>query len=53
MLGGLFEAHFGVSPLQYLQTRRLLTAKQLLTDTDYTCLKHRNSQRVWERAAFF
>ncbi len=29
----LFEAQFGVSPLQYLQTRRLLTAKQLLTDT--------------------
>jgi AraC family transcriptional regulator of adaptative response / DNA-3-methyladenine glycosylase II len=25
---------FGVSPLQYLQTRRLLTAKQLLADTD-------------------
>jgi AraC family transcriptional regulator of adaptative response / DNA-3-methyladenine glycosylase II len=30
----LFEARFGVSPLQYLQTRRLLTAKQLLADTD-------------------
>ncbi len=30
----LFEAQFGVSPLQYLQTRRLLTAKQLLADTD-------------------
>ena len=30
----LFEAQLGVSPLQYLQTRRLLTAKQLLTDTD-------------------
>jgi AraC family transcriptional regulator of adaptative response / DNA-3-methyladenine glycosylase II len=30
----IFEAQFGVSPLQYLQTRRLLTAKQLLTDTD-------------------
>jgi len=29
----LFEAHWGVSPLQYLQTRRLLCAKQLLTDT--------------------
>ena len=29
----IFEAHLGVSPLQYLQTRRLLTAKQLLTDT--------------------
>ncbi len=29
----IFEAHWGVSPLQYLQTRRLLTAKQLLTDT--------------------
>ena len=29
----IFEAHFGVSPLQYLQTRRLHTAKQLLTDT--------------------
>lgn len=29
----IFEAHWGVSPLQYVQTRRLLTAKQLLTDT--------------------
>jgi AraC family transcriptional regulator of adaptative response / DNA-3-methyladenine glycosylase II len=25
----IFEAHWGVSPLHYLQTRRLLTAKQL------------------------
>ena len=30
----IFESHFGVSPLQYLQTKRLLTAKQLLADTD-------------------
>ena len=30
----IFEAQFGVSPGQYLQTRRLLTAKQLLADTD-------------------
>ena len=29
----IFESQFGVSPLQYLQTRRLLSAKQLLTDT--------------------
>lgn len=29
----IFEAHWGISPLRYLQTRRLLTAKQLLTDT--------------------
>jgi len=29
----IFEAQFGVSPLQYLQTRRLLSAKQLLTDS--------------------
>ena len=29
----IFEAALGVSPLQYLQTRRLLMAKQLLTDT--------------------
>jgi AraC family transcriptional regulator of adaptative response / DNA-3-methyladenine glycosylase II len=29
----IFEAQFGVSPIQYLQTRRLLTAKQLLADT--------------------
>lgn len=29
----LFEAQWGVSPLQYLQTRRLLLAKQLLTET--------------------
>ena len=30
----IFDAEFGVSPVQYLQTRRLLTAKQLLADTD-------------------
>ncbi len=29
----IFEARLGVSPMQYLQTRRLLTAKQLLADT--------------------
>ena len=29
----IFAAQFGLSPLQYLQTRRLLSAKQLLTDT--------------------
>lgn len=29
----IFEAHWGIPPLRYLQTRRLLTAKQLLTDT--------------------
>ncbi len=29
----IFEAHWGVPPLRYLQTRRLLTAKQLLSDT--------------------
>ncbi len=29
----IFQGHLGVSPLQYLQTRRLLHAKQLLTDT--------------------
>lgn len=30
----IFESQFGVAPMQYLQTRRLLTAKQLLADTD-------------------
>jgi len=30
----IFETHLGVSPVQYLQTRRLLAAKQLLADTD-------------------
>ena len=29
----VFRLHIGVSPLQYLQTRQLLSAKQLLTDT--------------------
>ena len=29
----LFESRLGVSPLQYLQTRKLLAAKQLLADT--------------------
>ncbi len=32
----IFDRHFGVTPVQYLQTRRLLNAKQLLTDTDLT-----------------
>ncbi|MDM4765072.1 AlkA N-terminal domain-containing protein [Pelomonas sp. SE-A7] len=30
----IFAAEQGVTPLQYLQTRRLLLAKQLLTDSD-------------------
>jgi len=30
----IFHAEHGVTPLQYLQTRRLLLAKQLLTDTE-------------------
>ena len=30
----VFEDRLGVSPLQYLLTRKLLTAKQLLADTD-------------------
>ena len=29
----VFEAHLGLSPLQYLLTRKLLAAKQLLADT--------------------
>jgi AraC family transcriptional regulator of adaptative response / DNA-3-methyladenine glycosylase II len=29
----IFQAEHGVTPLQYMQTRRLLLAKQLLTDT--------------------
>ena len=29
----IFETTFGIAPLQYLQTRRLLNAKQLLADT--------------------
>jgi AraC family transcriptional regulator of adaptative response / DNA-3-methyladenine glycosylase II len=29
----IFERQWGISPLQYLQTRRLLCAKHLLTDT--------------------
>ena len=32
----VFEAHLGVTPLQVVQTQRLLTAKHLLTDTDLT-----------------
>ena len=32
----IFEAHWGITPLQYLQTRRLLAAKQWLTDTKLT-----------------
>ena len=33
-----FRAEFGVSPVQYLQTRRLLLAKNLLTDTDLSII---------------
>ncbi|MDP2417975.1 MAG: Ada metal-binding domain-containing protein, partial [Hydrogenophaga sp.] len=29
----IFEAHIGVSPQRYVQTRKLLSAKQLLADT--------------------
>ncbi len=29
----VFKAQFGVSPIEFLQTQRLLTAKRLLTDT--------------------
>ena len=29
----IFQAEHGVTPLQYLQTRRLLAAKQLIADT--------------------
>lgn len=29
----LFQAHWGIAPLQYLQTRRLLAAKLMLTST--------------------
>ena len=32
----IFEARLGITPLQYLQTQRLLTAKHLLTDTRMT-----------------
>lgn len=35
----IFEQRFGVSPRQYLQTRRLLTAKQLLTDTKLSVVR--------------
>lgn len=35
----LFQERMGVSPLQYLQTRRLLTAKQLLTDSHLSVTK--------------
>ncbi|MGP1683075.1 MAG: Ada metal-binding domain-containing protein, partial [Giesbergeria sp.] len=33
----VFEARLGITPLQYLQTQRLLTAKHLLTDTALSC----------------
>lgn len=34
----LFDAHFGVSPVAYAQTQRLLLAKRLLTDTRLSVL---------------
>ena len=35
----VFKAEYNVSPVQYLQTCRLLLAKNLLTDTDLTVLE--------------
>ena len=46
----IFEQHVACR-LQYLQTRRLLTAKQLLTDTDLPSDRGRTGQRLCERAA--
>ena len=34
----VFQQEFGVSPVEYAQTQRLLLAKRLLTDTDMTVL---------------
>ncbi|QJR13430.1 AlkA N-terminal domain-containing protein [Usitatibacter palustris] len=34
----VFQQEFGVSPVEYAQTQRLLLAKRLLTDTDLTVL---------------
>jgi AraC family transcriptional regulator of adaptative response / DNA-3-methyladenine glycosylase II len=34
----VFQEEFGVSPIEYAQTQRLLLAKRLLTDTDMTVL---------------
>jgi AraC family transcriptional regulator, regulatory protein of adaptative response / DNA-3-methyladenine glycosylase II len=52
----IFGAAHGVSPLQYVQTRRLLLAKQLLTDTDLsvTRIAHASGFRSLRRfnAAF-
>ena len=46
----IFEAHWGVSPLQYWQTRRLLTAKQLLTDTHLPVAQVAVLERLCQRA---
>ena len=35
----LFDTHFGVAPVAYAQTQRLLLAKRLLTDTSLTVLQ--------------
>lgn len=35
----LFDTHFGVSPVAYAQTQRLLLAKRLLTDTTMSVLQ--------------
>jgi AraC family transcriptional regulator of adaptative response / DNA-3-methyladenine glycosylase II len=40
----IFQAEHGVTPVQYLQTRRLLMAKQLLTDT--RCRSRRSRSRA-------
>ena len=40
-----FGTEFGVSPVEFAQTQRLLLAKRLLTDTPFT--SHRNSIRQW------
>ncbi|MBK9443202.1 MAG: DNA-3-methyladenine glycosylase 2 family protein [Comamonadaceae bacterium] len=35
----IFDTQFGMAPLHYLQTRRLLCAKQLLTDTELSMIQ--------------
>ena len=46
----IFLAEHGVTPLQYLQTRRLLLAKQLLTDTPHAGRAGRARERLSQPA---
>ncbi len=47
----VFQSEYGVSPIQYAQTQRLLMAKRLLTDTSLPVIEDRHGERFRQLAA--